>query len=90
MPTVILLDVSLSMTRPVQLNDGTETTRKQLAEIGISAFLDHLSIHSKLEFIALWLGNKMSILQRVGNGGGNDEEIGTNITIETFQIVLLI
>lgn len=53
MPTVILLDVSLSMTRPVQLSDGTETTRKQLAEIGINAFLDHLSIYSKLEFISL-------------------------------------
>ncbi|XP_050305476.1 integrator complex subunit 14 [Anthonomus grandis grandis] len=53
MPTVILLDVSLSMTRPVQLSDGTETTRKQLAISGINTFLDHLSIHSKLEFIAL-------------------------------------
>lgn len=53
MPTVILLDVSLSMTRPVQLCDGTETTRKQLAVHGINAFLDHLSVHSKLEFISL-------------------------------------
>lgn len=53
MPTVILLDVSLSMTRPLLLNDGVETTRKQLAEIGINAFLDQLSIHSKLEFISL-------------------------------------
>ncbi|KAJ8925819.1 hypothetical protein NQ315_009669 [Exocentrus adspersus] len=53
MPTVILLDVSLSMTRPVQLSDGTESIRKQLAEIGINAFLDHLSVHSKLEFISL-------------------------------------
>ncbi|XP_048523797.1 integrator complex subunit 14 [Dendroctonus ponderosae] len=53
MPTVILLDLSLSMTRPVILGDGTETTRKQLAVNGINAFLDHLGIHSKLEFIAL-------------------------------------
>ncbi|CAH1114350.1 unnamed protein product [Psylliodes chrysocephalus] len=54
MPTVILLDVSLSMTKPVQLGDGFETiTKKQLAELGICAFLDHLSIHSKLEFISL-------------------------------------
>lgn len=53
MPTVILLDVSLSMTRPVQLSDGTETSRKQLAVNGINAFLDYLSVHSKLEFIAL-------------------------------------
>lgn len=53
MPTVVLLDVSLSMTRPVQLADGNETTRKQLAINGINAFLDHLGVHSKLEFIAL-------------------------------------
>ncbi|XP_030761764.1 integrator complex subunit 14-like [Sitophilus oryzae] len=53
MPTVILLDASLSMTRPIQFIDGIETTRKQLAITGINAFLDHLSVHSKLEFIAL-------------------------------------
>lgn len=53
MPTVILLDLSLSMTRPVVLADNNETTRKQLAVQGINAFLDCLSIHSKLEFIAL-------------------------------------
>ncbi|CAH1965879.1 unnamed protein product [Acanthoscelides obtectus] len=53
MPTVILLDVSLSMTKPVALSEGGETARKHLAELGINAFLDHLSIHSKLEFIAL-------------------------------------
>ncbi|CAG9860668.1 unnamed protein product [Phyllotreta striolata] len=54
MPTIILLDVSLSMTKPVQIEDSLETvTRKQLAEVGICAFLDHLSIHSKLEFISL-------------------------------------
>ena len=53
MPTVILLDVSLSMTRPVPLADGSITTRKQLAISGINAFLDYLSVHSKLEFIAL-------------------------------------
>lgn len=53
MPTVILLDVSLSMTRPVPQLENNEITRKQLAIQGISAFLDHLSIHSKLEFISL-------------------------------------
>ncbi|XP_072397378.1 integrator complex subunit 14 [Diabrotica undecimpunctata] len=54
MPTIILLDVSLSMTRPVQVGEGFETvSRKQLAELGINAFLDYLSIHSKLEFISL-------------------------------------
>lgn len=53
MPTVILLDLSLSMTRPVLLPENCETTRKQLALTGIKTFLDTLSIHSKLEFIAL-------------------------------------
>lgn len=53
MPTVILLDVSLSMTRPVELGENNETTRKHLAVQGIAAFLDHLSVHSKLEFISL-------------------------------------
>lgn len=47
------MDVSLSMTRPIQLSDNNETTRKQLAIHGIKTFLDHLSIHSKLEFISL-------------------------------------
>ncbi|KAJ8933163.1 hypothetical protein NQ314_014170 [Rhamnusium bicolor] len=77
MPTVLLLDVSLSMTRPVQLNDGTETTRKQLAEIGINSFLDHLSVHSKLEFISLIMKNNTCktvavryrfVLENVGGG----------------------
>ncbi|KAJ8960172.1 hypothetical protein NQ318_003895 [Aromia moschata] len=67
MPTVILLDVSLSMTRPVQLNDGSETIRKQLAEIGINAFLDHLSVHSKLEFISLLDNLLLSFACQHGN-----------------------
>jgi hypothetical protein len=50
---VLLLDVSLSMTRPVQVGENSETTRKHLAVLGINAFLDQLSIHSKLEFISL-------------------------------------
>ncbi|XP_017785176.1 PREDICTED: von Willebrand factor A domain-containing protein 9 [Nicrophorus vespilloides] len=53
MPTVILLDVSLSMLRPLKLADNSEITRKQLAVHGIHMFLDHLSVHSKLEFISL-------------------------------------
>lgn len=53
MPTVILLDVSLSMTRPIPLAENNEITRKYLALQGINAFLDNLSIHSKLEFISL-------------------------------------
>lgn len=53
MPTVLLLDVSLSMTRPIPPVENNEITRKHLAVQGIRAFLDHLSIHSKLEFISL-------------------------------------
>nr|XP_022904609.1 integrator complex subunit 14 [Onthophagus taurus] len=53
MPTVLLLDSSLSMSRPVQLPENAETTRKQLAVAGIKTFLDTLSIHAKLEFISL-------------------------------------
>lgn len=53
MPTVILLDLSLSMTRPVVLPDGSETSRKQLAVGGIGAFLDGLSSQSKLEFVSV-------------------------------------
>lgn len=53
MPTIILFDVSLSMTRPVQISENSETTRKQLAVNGLNTFLDHLSVHSKLEFISL-------------------------------------
>jgi hypothetical protein len=41
------------MTRPVQVGENSETTRKHLAVLGINAFLDQLSIHSKLEFISL-------------------------------------
>ncbi|XP_013403665.1 integrator complex subunit 14 [Lingula anatina] len=54
MPTVILLDVSLSMLRPVSGTDGTEEyQRRHLAIHGIGAFLDHLSANSKLEFVSL-------------------------------------
>ncbi|RZC38957.1 dnaJ -like subfamily C member 2 [Asbolus verrucosus] len=63
MPTVLLLDVSLSMTRPVQINDNAETTRKQLAIIGINAFLDQLSVHSKLEFISLIVMGEVKLVK---------------------------
>lgn len=53
MPTVILLDVSLSMLRPIQISDSIETNRKQLAILGIRTFLDHLHLQSKLEFTTL-------------------------------------
>ncbi|XP_050358266.1 integrator complex subunit 14 [Nymphalis io] len=54
MPTVILLDVSLSMSRPVPTTDTTEShTRFTLATAAINTFLDYLCIHAKLEYVAL-------------------------------------
>ncbi|CAH0405992.1 unnamed protein product [Chilo suppressalis] len=54
MPTVILLDVSLSMTRPVPSTDSSENhNRLTISATAISAFLDYLSIHAKLEYVAL-------------------------------------
>lgn len=55
MPTVILLDVSLSMAQPVVVPDSEKVnlTRKTLAIHGLNVFLDYLAAHSKLEFVAL-------------------------------------
>ncbi|XP_049787030.1 integrator complex subunit 14 [Schistocerca cancellata] len=54
MPTVIVVDVSLSMTRPVALPESGEVyTRHNLAIHGINTLLDYLAVHSKLEFVAL-------------------------------------
>ncbi|KDR17609.1 integrator complex subunit 14-like [Zootermopsis nevadensis] len=54
MPTVIVIDVSLSVTRPVILPETGETyNRQQLAVCGINTLLDFLAIHSKLEFVSL-------------------------------------
>ena len=54
MPTVILLDVSLSMSRPVAMPETTEEfQRRHLAIHGINAFLDYCATHTKLEFISL-------------------------------------
>ena len=54
MPTVILLDVSLSMSRPVVMGDSSEEcTRRHLAVHAINAILDHMEIHCKLEFVSL-------------------------------------
>ena len=54
MPTVILMDVSLSMSRPVPTPDTTEThTRHTIATVAVNTFLDYLSVHAKLEYVAL-------------------------------------
>lgn len=54
MPIVVLLDVSLSMSRPVVTQDpGKNHTRFTLAVAGVNALLDHLAANSKLEFVSL-------------------------------------
>lgn len=57
MPTIIALDVSLSMTRAVPVaSNGTHDeniTYNQLAVQGINEFLNYLTKNSKLEHVAL-------------------------------------
>ena len=54
MPTVILLDVSLSMSRPAGLSEGADEYQlKHLAVHGINTLLDHCTTHTKLEFVSL-------------------------------------
>ena len=54
MPTVIALDVSLSMCRPVQIPDCTEEyQRRNLAIHGINTLLDHFSTNCRLEFVSM-------------------------------------
>lgn len=59
MPTVIVLDVSLSMRRPVSGGNFGENlqseqfSRHDLAVYGINTILNYLQTHSKLEFVSL-------------------------------------
>ncbi|KAK2143093.1 hypothetical protein LSH36_878g01004 [Paralvinella palmiformis] len=54
MPTVILFDCSLSMSRPVCPSDNNDDIqRKHLAINGINTLLDYLTEHCKLEFVSL-------------------------------------
>lgn len=58
MPTVIALDVSLSMRRLVLGGDTKENllneqTRHHLAIHGINTILNYLQNHAKLEFVSL-------------------------------------
>jgi hypothetical protein len=67
MPTVIVIDVSLSMTRPVFLPGTGETyTRQHLAVCGINVLLDYLAIHSKLEFVSLVSENSQIVPHNFG------------------------
>ncbi|KAK7115448.1 integrator complex subunit 14-like [Littorina saxatilis] len=54
MPTVIVLDVSLSMSRPVPMADSSEEyQRRHLAVHGINTLLDFIAANAKLEFTSL-------------------------------------
>ena len=53
MPTVLALDVSLSMGRPVKTDSPDDFNRKNLAIHGISTLLDHFTTNCKLEFTSL-------------------------------------
>lgn len=54
MPTVIVLDVSLSMSRPVTVcSSGEEFQRRHLAIHGINTLLNFVSVNAKLEFTSL-------------------------------------
>lgn len=53
MPTVVLLDVSLSMIRRLQTPDDQDSQRRHLAVRGMYTFFDYLSSRFKLEFTAL-------------------------------------
>ncbi|XP_071965824.1 integrator complex subunit 14-like isoform X2 [Antedon mediterranea] len=53
MPTVILLDVSLSMTRTATDVAGETLSRRQLAHHGILSLIDYISKNQRLEFVSL-------------------------------------
>lgn len=53
MPTVVLMDVSLSMTRPVSQDGSEEFQRKNLAVHGLNMLFEHMASNYRLEFTAL-------------------------------------
>ncbi|KAF3688780.1 Integrator complex subunit 14 [Channa argus] len=53
MPTVVLMDVSLSMTRPVSLDGSEEFQRKNLAVHGLNMLFEHMASNYRLEFTSL-------------------------------------
>ncbi|XP_028287522.1 integrator complex subunit 14 isoform X2 [Parambassis ranga] len=53
MPTIVLMDVSLSMTRPVSVDGSEEFQRKNLAVHGLNMLFEHMSSNYRLEFTAL-------------------------------------
>ncbi|XP_069851147.1 ral guanine nucleotide dissociation stimulator-like isoform X3 [Dipodomys merriami] len=53
MPTVVVMDVSLSMTRPVSIEGSEEYQRKHLAAHGLTMLFEHMATNYKLEFTGL-------------------------------------
>nr|XP_046208022.1 integrator complex subunit 14 [Oncorhynchus gorbuscha] len=54
MPTVVLMDASLSMTRPVSLEPcSEELQRKNLAVAGLTMLFEHMANNYRLEFTSL-------------------------------------
>uniref|UniRef100_A0A667Y2U9 Integrator complex subunit 14 n=1 Tax=Myripristis murdjan TaxID=586833 RepID=A0A667Y2U9_9TELE len=53
MPTVVLMDVSLSMTRPVSLDGSEDFQRKNLAVHGLTMLFEHMAANYRLEFTSL-------------------------------------
>uniref|UniRef100_A0A8C2I489 Integrator complex subunit 14 n=1 Tax=Cyprinus carpio TaxID=7962 RepID=A0A8C2I489_CYPCA len=53
MPTVVLLDSSLSMTRPVSVEGSEEFQRKNLAVHGLTMLFEHMATNYRLEFTSL-------------------------------------
>ncbi|CAJ0943796.1 unnamed protein product [Ranitomeya imitator] len=53
MPTVVVMDVSLSMTRPVPVEGTEDFQRKHLAAHGLTMLFEHMATNYKLEFTAL-------------------------------------
>ncbi|XP_063221536.1 integrator complex subunit 14 [Bacillus rossius redtenbacheri] len=54
MPTVIVIDVSLSMSEPIELPETGEVVTKQfLAVQGVNTLLDYLAANCKLEYVSV-------------------------------------
>lgn len=53
MPTVVPMDVSLSMTRPVSVDGSEEFQRKNLAVHGLNMLFEHMASNYRLEFTSL-------------------------------------
>lgn len=53
MPVIVLLDTSLSMTRPVAVQNSTPLSHLTLAQLGLSSFLDYQAHNNRLDLTSL-------------------------------------